>query len=397
MAWGNPQQLDTEQKMVDRFNRENPDLFVSLFTVPGSAYQQKATLMLASGTAPDVLRVDHYYFPSLQPKGYFRDLTDFARRDPTFRERDFFPTAMAECKIGSRLYGLDTLFGGIVVYYNRTLIRQASLEDPYELAQRGEWTWDRFRQYAIKMTKVGKGGRPEVFGAVVPSFPTLVTAVWNFGGDLLSPDLRHSVIDSPGTVRAYQFLADLIWRDHAAPTPAEGSNSAFTFESGKVGMVFDFMGMSPTYREKAKGFEWDICPPPREVGPPVDVIKGNQLVMSATCRHPEAAWRFMRFYTSYDTEIELYAIRRRCFPTRIDVSQSPQFLDGRLPPAHPQAFTEGVRMGRILPINDRWGEWTRVLSSEVDNLMAGRERDAGTVLRRAKARIDEVLAEDPGY
>jgi multiple sugar transport system substrate-binding protein len=397
MAWGNPEQLGAEQRLVDRFNERNPDVFVSLFTVPGSSYLQKATLMLASRTAPDVMRIDHYNYPSLQPKGYFHDLTPFAERDKTFKESDFFPVAIAECKIGGKLYGLSTLFGGIILYYNKTLIRQAGLEDPYELYKRGEWTWERMRSHAKALTKFDANGRPETYGLNVPGFPANVTAIWNFGGDLLSPDMKTSVVDSDGTVRAYQFLADLIWKDHVAPTQAQGANSAFSFETGKVGMVFDFMGMVPSFRTKVKSFEWDVCPPPRGEGPLVDVVKGNQLVMSANCRNPEAAWRFMRYYTDREAETELYAKIRRCFPTRRDVAYSKEYLDRSLPPAHPEAFTQAVEAGRILPINARWSEWTQILNSEVDNLMAGRERDARTVLQRAKAKIDAALAEDPGF
>lgn len=397
MAWGNPQQFQAEQLVVNRFNQENPDLFVQLFSVPGSAYLQKATLMLASRTAPDVLRIDHYAFPALQPKGYFHDLTDFAAADPTFKESDYFPTAIAECKVGDRLFGLSTLYGGIILYYNKTLFRAAGLADPYDLFKRGEWTWERYRQDAIRLTQFDKDGHAKVFGTRIPESPAYYDVVWSFGGDFLSPDMRHCVADSSATVRAFQFLSDIVWKDHAAPTPAQFANSAYTFESGKIAMNFDFMGMAPRYRDAAKGFDWDICPPPRGDGPLVDVVKGNQLVMAANCRQPQAAWRFMRFYTGYESEIELYGKIRRCFPTRIAVAKSPEFLDGTRPPAHPQAFTDAVEHGRILPINPRWQEWTTIFNSELDNLLSGRERDARVVLERATAKVNEALAEDPGF
>lgn len=37
--------------------------------------------------------------------------------------------------------------------YNRNLIEEAGLEDPYELWERGEWTWDKFLEYTIATTK----------------------------------------------------------------------------------------------------------------------------------------------------------------------------------------------------------------------------------------------------
>ncbi|HSH95853.1 MAG TPA: sugar ABC transporter substrate-binding protein [Roseimicrobium sp.] len=392
MAWGNPEQLGVEQQMVDAFNSKNPDLHVKLFKVPGSSYGVKMTTMLVSGTAPDVLRVDHYNFPSFQKKGYFRDLTELAANDTGFKREDFYPATLQEGTVDGRLYGLNVLFGGILIYYNKTLFQKAGLDDPYELSKRGEWTWDRFRESAVKLTQM-EDGKPKVYGTNVPGFPTSVPAVYGFGGRLLNDDLTKAKVSSPETVKAYQFLSDLIWKDHAAPTPAEGANSAFSFESGKLGMTFDWMGMTPRYREAAKGFEWDVCPVPGDA----TIVKGNQLVMAASSRHPEAAWRFMRFLTGVETENNLYAVIRRSFPTRKAVAESDDFLKTTQSPFNTRAFITSIEKGKPLPINDRWSEWTQALTSELDNLMSGRERDAKAVLTRANAKIDTILSEAPGY
>lgn len=397
MAWGNPEQLEVEQQMIDRFNEENPDLFMRLTMVPGSAYGQKSVLMLASRTAPDVLRIDHYNFPQLVKKGYFTDMTDLAKEDKDFRESDFFPTAIEEGKVDGRLYGMNVLYGGILIYYNKDLFRKAGLTDPYELYKRGEWTWDVFRDYTKKIAvQDGKGGL-KTAGLTIPGAPIPTVLVWGFGGDLLSPDRKTSRIDSPGAVKAYQFLADLVWKDHVAPTPSEAANSAFTFESGKVGMVFDWMGMTPRFRKVVKSFEWDVCPPPRGPAGFIDIVKGNQLVISANSQHPKEAWRFVRFMTGVEIENKLYAEIRRSFPTRVAIANSDKYLKSDKSPKQITAFVESVQAGRILPIDERWGEWTEILRQEVDNLMSGRERDAKVVLGRAKAKIDAALAEDPGF
>lgn len=396
MAWGNPEQLDVERKIIAKFNRDNPDLHIKLFTVPASSYGQKMTTMLVSGTAPDILRVDHYNFAAMQKKGYFVDLTPYAARDPSYSASDFVPTAIEEGTVEGRLYGLNVLFGGILIYYNRTLFEEAGLEDPYRLYLRGEWTWDQFRKSAIALTRFD-GNRPRRFGAEIPGFPTNVPLILSFGGELLSPDLTRSTVASDETIRAYQFLADLIWKDRCAPTPAQGANAAFTFESGKLGMSFNWMGMTPRYREVIRSFEWDVCPVPSGPAGRRSIVKGNQLVVAKNSKHVAEAWRFIRYMTSEETELELHARIRRAFPTRYSVASSPQFLDTDRPPFQTRAFIDSVRIGSPLPINERWAEWTQILNMETDNLMAGRERDAAIVLRRAEARINKALAEEPGF
>jgi multiple sugar transport system substrate-binding protein len=395
MAWGNPQQFEVERQIVKRFNEQNPDLHVTVFSVPGTSYAQKQIMMLGSRTAPDVMRVDHYFFPNLAAKGHFTDLTPYAKADPSFDPDVYFPTALEECYVEGKLMALNVLFGGIAMYYNKTMFREAGLEDPWELHQQGLWTWARFRQSAIALTRF-EGGRPKRFGTTVPQLPAIIACARGFGGEMIDLEANRSLLDQPGTVAAYQFLADLVWVDRAAPTPAQGANFAFTFESGKVGMVLDFMGMIPRYREVAKGFEWDVAPIPKGPAGGRTVIKGNQLVIPKNCKNPEAAWRFVKYMASQETERVLYAQIRRCFPTRKDVAYSPEYLQTDQPPYQLQAFVESVENGRILPINERWVEWINALQMETDNLFAGRERDASVVLRRAKDKINTILSEDPG-
>ncbi len=401
MAWGNPEQLALEQRLCDEFNAKHPNIEVKFLRVPGSEYSLKMMLMLASHSAPDVMRVDHYNFPSLVEKGYFHDLTDLAKADASFHRSDFFPQAIQEGLYKGRLYGLNVLFGGVIIYYNKAMFRQAHLEDPAQLARQGKWTWDQFRKDAIQMSAQNSDGHPKQFGFGPPvssaTFPVLACALWGNGGDMLDPSLTHAVFDSPKAAAAFQMLADFRWKDHCSPTQAQGENSLFTFESGKLGMVFDFMGMTPRYRKVIHKFDWDVCPVPSGPYGHPTLCKGNQLVMYSETKHPQEAWEFQRFVTSKDTEEDLYVQRRRCFPTRVDVAHSKEYLESNLPPFNNWVFVDAIEHSRPLPINDRWAEWTNEFNSEIDNLIAGRERDAAKVLKRAKKRVDKVLSEEPGF
>src|SRR5690349_4349798 len=153
MAWGNPEQLQTEQTIIAEFEKSHPKIHVKLTMVPGSGYQDKLHLMLASRTAPDVMRVDHYYFPELVRKEYFAPLDDFIRQDPDLDPADFFPVALREGRYEGKLYGLNVLFGGIQIYYNKKMFQEARLEDPYALYQQGRWDWDAFLAAARRMTR----------------------------------------------------------------------------------------------------------------------------------------------------------------------------------------------------------------------------------------------------
>ena len=397
MAWGNPEQLALEEQLCERLNCQQSEIHVRFLKVPGSAYANKSVVMLASDTAPDVMRVDHYNFANLQKKRFFLDLSSLATKDSDFKETDFFPQCIDECKVNGHLFGLNVLFGATVLYYNKTLIQKAGLEDPYNLWEKHQWTYPKFVDTCQKLTKKDANGKAVQFGTLVPTFPAWIPIVWDFGGDVIDSSHRHCLLNNPASIQGLQFVADLRYKYGCAPTPAQGANSSFSFESGKLGMIFEWMGMTPRFRKVIHTFDWDVVPIP--AGPKSDqtVVKGNQLVMPANCAHPEAAWKFMRYLTSVDIENLLYVQNRRCFPTRKSVAYSEEFKDGSLPPSQIHVFINAVEGGRQLPIDDRWAEWTQAMNNELDLLWNGTNRDASHVAAKASKAVNKVLGEEPGW
>ena len=392
MAWGNPQQLALEERLVEEFNSSNPDVHVRLFKVPQSSYGNKMIVMLASRTAPDIMRVDHFNFPSLVKKDYFRPLDDLIAKDREFRLSDFFTQAIDEGRHKGKLYGLNVLFGSVLVYYNKTLVQKCGLEDPYALWQRGEWTWERYRSHAITMTKQRSDGKYETFGASVPGIPMQWLAVWGFGGEIMDAEMKRVRLNEPPAVAAYTFWRDLRSKDKAAPTPSQAANSVFSFESGKIGMQFDWMGMTPRGRETVRGFDWDVVPIPGGAS----LLKGNQLVMNADSAHPEASWRFMKHMTSEKVERILAVEMRRAFPTRKAIAYSKEYLGSDQAPRNMNAFVYAVETGRPLPITDRWNDWVWQFNGAIDLLLSGQETNVQAACDDGVERATKALAVPEG-
>jgi len=396
MAWGNVQQLALEQRIVDEFNKRNPDINVRLFKVPGSSYRNKMVVMFASRTAPDVVRVDHYDFPQLATRNYFMDLEPFIAKDKEFKLSDFYPLAVDEGRVNGRIHGLNVLFGGGIMFYNKKILAENGLEDPNALWARGEWTYDKVLEYAKRCTRFDKSGRPLQLGVNSPPMPFYIAVIQAFGGKLFNDALDRCLLDSPEAASALQWIADLRWKHKVCATPAQGANSAFNFETGKLALEFNYVGMSAVYREKITKFDWEICPMP--LGPKDDslFVKGNQLVMYRETQNPDAAWRLMKFITGPIAERILYIEARRQSPTRIALAKSDAFLHPPEKPFNMEAVAMTVAKGKALPIGPRWQELMQTLSPELDNLFAGRERDAQVVVERAAKALNKVLAEDPG-
>ena len=70
-----------------------------------------------------------------------------------------------------------------VLFYNQRLISEAGLEEPMELQARGEWTWEKFREYLYETTADTNGdGVTDVYGLV--NTGDFLTAFFASTGDL---------------------------------------------------------------------------------------------------------------------------------------------------------------------------------------------------------------------
>src|SRR5436190_1180796 len=63
MAWGNPEQQDTDIFVLQEYERRNPHIKIDPIVAPGNDYPPKVQIMLACGIAPDVFKFDLFYLP----------------------------------------------------------------------------------------------------------------------------------------------------------------------------------------------------------------------------------------------------------------------------------------------------------------------------------------------
>ena len=109
----------------------------------------------------------------------------------------------------------------IPLSFNLQMIEDANLEDPRDLAERGEWTWDKFLEYCIALTKdtdgdgvtdvYGFGGWPEDY------LPNLLMSNGTYVAATATENLT-----SPEVTEVLQFLQDLnLVHGVMHPIPAE--------------------------------------------------------------------------------------------------------------------------------------------------------------------------------
>ncbi len=370
------------------FEAENPDLKLKLLYWPGANYEDKVKLVMAAGTAPDVLSAQDEPFPNYCRLGQYENLDPYlARHREEYHPSQFFPTALETFRWKGHQHALPWNGGQQMVYYNRRLFREAGLPDPPPM----DWTIEQFTDACVRLTKDLDGdGRTDQFGYELAStwMNSLLPYLWIFGGDIVDPAARSCTVNSPEGIRTLQWLRDLRYRLHVSPTPAEFTGAAGAiFMTGKLGMEINGPWRMPFMRET--DVDWDIWHVP--VGPGGERWSRGTWDGLAMYRHSkvkEAAWRWIRYATGKPGQHEV-ARAGRAVPPRRSEALSPDFIRPDTP-QHEERFIEAMSYFRTQRIPMRWSEMSTVLTQQVEAVL-GKKGQPESVAARMEAEINPIL------
>lgn len=284
------------EELVQKFERENPDVHIEIRAVPGAQYQTKLKTLVASGSPPDVFVCGDVFFAYLRP--FLADLTEYAKRDADkLKLDDFYPAARQAMTVNGHIYFLSQTYNVSLLYYNKKLFREVGI--PFPTA---DWNWNDYAGAARKVEDYKKRTGADVWGSTITLgwWGEWLTLVHGAGGEMFDPSLTRCTLDAPEAIDGLTFYLSTIGANGFAPRPGYGPATGFA--SGKYAMEFGgHTGNWPTYR-KIADLDWDVEALPK--GP--KGIRGGEistggLGISKDSTEKDAAWRFLVFMTSPET------------------------------------------------------------------------------------------------
>lgn len=313
----------TMEKIVRRFQAENPDIQVRMQIIPWGTYYDKLTLSLAYGGAPEVFIMHAARLPEFAAFDTLQPLDSlFATARPQLTAQKFARVPWKASFYKGRQLALPLDVHPIGLYYNTQLFKEAGIVDANGKAKPPR-TLQEFLSAARKITKdTNRDGRPDQWGFVFTNQRSnWLTITGQFGGGILSPDVKTAVMDSAANRQSLQLMHDFIYKYKIAPRP-EGVDAWLAFRQGNVGMALEGIYMLADLEEQ-KGLAFAGAPAP-QFGPKGAVWGGSHLLCQPAGIAPEAsraAWRLMQFLSDNSYQ---WATGGQV-PARLDVERSPQF------------------------------------------------------------------------
>ncbi len=315
-VWDGDVSLKVIRKVLDRFERENPDVRVKLEPNPDyNTYHQKMITQFAANDAPDVAMMDPGHFQALAKRKAFLPLNQFFEKDPAFDIKAYYKPIVDSMSWKGQLYVLPRDIAPIgIIYYNKKEFEEAGIPYPD-----GSWTWDwkerpelkekDFLWVMHKLTKFGPDGRVEQFG-YLPAWSGVIADMCMYSSGVKPCDDYEQPTklnyDSPEMHRVYNFVHDLMANKHWAPTQSDVSSmfqatTTQMFIRGQAAMYQDGIWEVPNIRRDmplgSQGwFDWDIALAPAFAnGHRACTTGGSGYGIFSSTKYPEKAWRLTKF------------------------------------------------------------------------------------------------------
>ena len=114
---------------------------------------QKAAL--AGEKFADFIEVDYFTYQVLLINGSLQPLNEIEGFDTTQEKfyKQYTDMFSRDGKVYGLQYQIPQLSAGSFVYFNKTLLENENMESPYDLYEKGEWTFAKFKEMLVKLTK----------------------------------------------------------------------------------------------------------------------------------------------------------------------------------------------------------------------------------------------------
>lgn len=314
--WGSEMEKAAIEQMAAAFEKDNPDVNVEPIQIPYEGYIAQVSAMMQNGQSPDVGYLPGLQAPLWAQEGKLLDLTDLIENDPL----------LSTTLLASRYYyapgkvaGINTAIEATLLFYNKAVFDEAGVPYPPSDPKQA-WTWDEFVAAAQKLTRDVNGKHPGEAGFDPGNISTYGIAfdktyegwtwypfIFGNGGQMVNDDGTRLLLDSPEATEAMQKLADLMWVEHVAPTPAQDQNLpgyVTMLQTGNLAMHISGHWSLLDYAS-VQDLPFGVAVLPR-FKEPVTVVLGSPTVIFAATQNQEAAIRFYKFHNNPEA-VDLFA------------------------------------------------------------------------------------------
>lgn len=292
--------IEDQKAIGNQFEETHPDVEVKMQFVGWANLFDRIVTSIGSGDAPDAMYIGSRWIPQLANLGALTPLGKYASEE----KLGMYPQpVMDTVTYTGKIYGIVKSMSSKALIYNKELFRKAGLdpESPPE-------NWDELYNYAEKISAVGEDVYG--FGLAAKKFTSTTSQFLNFlyanGGRVINKE-GEITIDNEEAVEALEFYSEELPKV-SEPSPLEWKreNLIKPFKSGKIGMYIDHVHSAKAALDAGIDVGVALIPGgPSDVAPEHATVQvTDSIAIPTQSDHPELAWEFIEFMTSYEQQLK---------------------------------------------------------------------------------------------
>lgn len=381
------------REAVNVFESQNPGIRI---TPEPISYGEKEPRYQAECTArrmPDVVKLHNFSLTMFFELGCAADLTPYIEKEGPGFLKTWYEIPIKTLTHKGRVMAMPGDFMSMVLIYNREMFKAAGL-DP----NRPPKNWTEFLDYAKRLTRDTDGdGRIDQWGYSIPAAKgpglplRILPVVWSFGADFLTPDGRRSAMDTREFRDAFNYITELVTVHKVVPP------GVTTFGPGDVrtqmahrrvamkigsGWSYPIINAINPGLNAAETLEAAPVPVGRKQ---ITAAWLSGWIMSPHTRHPDAAWKFLKFLSSKEIEKKFF-LDNRVISSRQDVNTLPMVRTDKFS----RVIVAELPHARLEALIKEWPEIFDAFATALQEAMVG-AKTSDRALADAHARVNTIL------
>ncbi|OZG49935.1 extracellular solute-binding protein [Bombiscardovia coagulans] len=340
---------------IKQFEKENPDVKISVTSIPWSSYKDKFQTAIAAGTGPDVAMMGNTdmatYSKALSPVPSNLDM------------KDLNEGLKSSGKVGNTQVGVPMYVDTRVLYYRTDIAQQAGWGHAPK-------NWDELQKMSQDLKKVdGVKFGFFMFPTGTDSFQGMSPFAFSAGSQFVSKDNKSYTFNTPELKETLNYTTSL-FKDGLANVNADvtpGANMQ-QFVSGATPMMLEGPTAAGQINELGgPGFsdKYATAVMPAKTSS-TSFVGGCNLSVFKSSNNKQSAWKFIQWFVQPKTQVNWYKVTAD-LPASNQAWKDKELTEN----TKLQAFGEQLKHVQSMPVTYTWGEMSKTADTIYEKMNKG--------------------------
>jgi len=366
--WAMGNEGEVLDQLATKFEDENPDVTVNVTAVPWESAHDRIATSIAGGETPDISMLGTTWVGEFAATGALEP-TPEGLVEPS----DFFEGSWGTAVVDDVAYGVPWYVDTRVLYYRTDMAEAAGVEAPT--------TWEEAKTFFAALQGEGAKSGVSLPPGGFDSWQYIAPNAWQDGGDILSEDGSEFTFDTAAWKEAFEYYNSYFDEGIAEPTRFETGEIEQEFIDGTVGAFYSgpfHVGLLREQGGEDFADKFAVAMVPGESSR-TSFTGGGNLAVFNDSENRDASWKFVRWLSEPETQIEWYGISTD-LPSTTAAFEDPQFADD----PYLSVFAEQLADSKAPPAIPTWAQVSAVIDQELEKVTRG-----DTTVDEAIATIQE--------